>query len=221
MLAASAFVEGFLPVDRRPRTNVYVDGFNLYYGALKGTAYKWLDLDALFRRVLPHNEIHRIRYFTARVQPRPGNPNVHVRQQAYLRALTTIPQVTMHLGTFRQGEVRMKEAPPASGFVRVLKTEEKGSDVNLASQLLVDCFRDDFEVAVVGSNDTDLVTPIKFVVRDFGRPVGLVNPHAKPARALLKETTFYRQIRRGALAASQFPDEMQVSRSTITKPRGW
>tara|TARA_R110002072_G_scaffold29206_4_gene92759 strand:- start:564 stop:863 length:300 start_codon:yes stop_codon:yes gene_type:complete len=29
------------------RTCVYVDGFNLYYGALKRTPYKWLDLAAL------------------------------------------------------------------------------------------------------------------------------------------------------------------------------
>jgi hypothetical protein len=49
------------------RTNVYVDGFNLYYGCLKGTPYRWLDLEALCSRLLPTNSIHRIRYFTARV----------------------------------------------------------------------------------------------------------------------------------------------------------
>lgn len=49
------------------RTNVYVDGFNLYYGSLKGTAYKWLDPDALCQRLLPRNEVHRIRYFTAMI----------------------------------------------------------------------------------------------------------------------------------------------------------
>ena len=36
-----------------PTANVYVDGFNLYYGALKGSPYKWLDVDALFRTLLP------------------------------------------------------------------------------------------------------------------------------------------------------------------------
>lgn len=34
------------------RTRVYVDGFNLYYGCLKGTPWKWLNLVALFERVL-------------------------------------------------------------------------------------------------------------------------------------------------------------------------
>jgi len=36
------------------RTYVYVDGFNLYYSALKNTPYKWLDLRALFARILPN-----------------------------------------------------------------------------------------------------------------------------------------------------------------------
>jgi hypothetical protein len=47
-------------------TNVYVDGFNLYYGCLKGTPYKWLDLGALCQVLLPPNKIQRIRYFTPR-----------------------------------------------------------------------------------------------------------------------------------------------------------
>lgn len=55
-------------------TNVYVDAFNLYYGALRGTTCKWLDLDALCRRLLPKDQIHRIRYFTAYVSARPGDP---------------------------------------------------------------------------------------------------------------------------------------------------
>jgi hypothetical protein len=58
-------------------TNVYVDGFNLYYGGcLKGTSHKWLDLDVLCRTLLPNNELQRIRYFTARVKVRvpPGHP---------------------------------------------------------------------------------------------------------------------------------------------------
>jgi 6-hydroxy-3-succinoylpyridine 3-monooxygenase len=36
------------------RTRVYVDGYNLYYGCLKGTPYKWLDLLKLFeQQILP------------------------------------------------------------------------------------------------------------------------------------------------------------------------
>jgi hypothetical protein len=45
------------------KTTVYVDGFNLYYGAVKGTAYKWLNLNRLCQFLLPRNEITKIKYF--------------------------------------------------------------------------------------------------------------------------------------------------------------
>ena len=63
------------------KTNVYVDGFNLYYGCVKGTPHRWLDLAQLCRILLPSNRIHRIRYFTTLVQPRLDNPQQPERQQ--------------------------------------------------------------------------------------------------------------------------------------------
>ncbi len=49
----------------RQRTIIYIDGFNLYYGALKGTAYKWLNLERYFTMLRPHDNLHAIKYFTA------------------------------------------------------------------------------------------------------------------------------------------------------------
>ena len=54
------------------RTHVYVDGFNFYYGCVKGTPFKWLNFHELFRRLLPPNDIRAIKYFTARVEGRPA-----------------------------------------------------------------------------------------------------------------------------------------------------
>ncbi|SEU34124.1 NYN domain-containing protein [Nonomuraea wenchangensis] len=143
--------------------NVYVDGFNLYYGCLKGTSYKWLDLSALCRKLLPRDDITRIRYFTARITARPGDPDSPTRQDTYLRALGTIPQMSVHYGHFQETRPRMPLATPdPSGprTVKVIKTEEKGSDVNLASYLLLDSFHGDCDVAVVISNDSDLREPL-------------------------------------------------------------
>jgi hypothetical protein len=109
-------------------TNVYVDGFNLFYGALKGSPYKWLDLDALCRMLLPKDTINRIRYFTAKVSARPDDPQLPVRQESYLRALATVPKVSIHLGVFYVSTVRAYLAyPPPSGpkTVEIIKTEEK------------------------------------------------------------------------------------------------
>ena len=66
------------------KTNVYVDGFNLYYRCLRNTPYKWLDIHKLCQLILPKNSIHRIRYFTALVDARPNDPAQPQRQQAYL-----------------------------------------------------------------------------------------------------------------------------------------
>jgi hypothetical protein len=99
--------------------NVYVDGFNLYYGCLKGTPYKWLDLDALARRLEPRHQINRIRYCTAQISPRSDDPPRHNRQQYYLRALATVPHLAIHLGRFQQTTTRMPLAnPPEFGLAR-------------------------------------------------------------------------------------------------------
>jgi hypothetical protein len=115
------------------RTIVYVDGFNLYYGCLKGTPHRWLDLGALCSQMLrPHQRIVGIKYFTAWVQPRAGNPQQAQRQQVYLRALETVPNLSIHLGRFlSRPAVRRLEKPPKRGnpYRSVWITEEKGSDV--------------------------------------------------------------------------------------------
>ena len=208
------------------KTNVYVDGFNLYYGCVKGTPYRWLDLAQLCRILLPSDRIYRIRYFTALVQPRPDDPQQPERQQTYLRALRTIPNLSIHYGHFLSHVVRLPLAqPPAEGphTVEVVRTEEKGSDVNLATALLVDGFTHDFDAAVVVSNDSDLLEPIRVVREQLGRPVGILNPHPRKrrSRALFQVAIFWRQVGRRALQASQFPNIITDAHGTITKPRGW
>jgi uncharacterized LabA/DUF88 family protein len=206
------------------KTNVYVDGFNLYYGCLKGTPYRWLDLGKLCKNILKQHEIHRIRYFTARIQARADDPQAAQRQQAYIRALGTIPILSVHYGRFLVSRVRMPLADPPKGGSRtaeVLKTEEKGSDVNLATYLLVDAFESDYEAALIISNDSDLVEPIGLVRDKLAHPVGVVNPHSNVSHALRKSASFYRELRTGALAASLFPDELSDDKGTIRKPPSW
>ena len=103
----------------------------------------------------------------------------------------------------------------------VIKTEEKGSDVNLASHLLLDAFRKDCEAALVISNDSDLLEPIRIVRREFGMPVGVASPHARPSQVLLKEASFFRSIRAGALRSSQFPATLADAVGSFTKPPSW
>ena len=207
----------------RVATNVYVDAFNLYYGCLKGTPYRWLDLGALCRRLLPKDEIKRIRYFTATVSARPDNPHAPQRQQVYLRALETIPGLSIHYGHYLSHVTRMPLARPRRGArsVEVMKTEEKGSDVNLATFLLLDAFKSDCQVAVVISNDSDLKLPIEVAQHELGLRVGVVNPHPPERRSRALQPTFFKQIRTSALAACQFSPVLRDTRGEIRKPSRW
>ncbi len=208
-----------------PITNVYVDGFNLYYGCLKGTPYKWLDLRRLVSLLLPGQTIQRIRYYTARIRPLPGNPDAPIRQQVYLRALATIPGLTISYGHFLSSEATMPLAKPVPGgpkFAVVIKTEEKGSDVNLAADLLLDAVKHDCDSALVISNDSDLLGPIKIARREFGLKVGVAcAARRKPSVVLTKEADFLRKIRSGALQASQFPGVLTDAKGTFSKPTTW
>jgi hypothetical protein len=205
------------------KTNVYVDGFNLYYGAVRNTSFRWLDIHKLCRLLLPKNEIHRIRYFTALVQNTPNDPTKAQRQQTFIRALETLPNFSVHYGSFLASKVRMPLVNPTAleHNALVVKMEEKGSDVNLASLLLADAFRGDFEAAAVLSNDSDLVLPIKIVSTELHLPVGILNPHKRFSVELRKVATFRKQIRTGALKASQFPQTLTDANGTITKPAAW
>lgn len=205
-------------------TNVYVDAFNLYYGSLKGTPYRWLDLGALCARLLPKDEINRIRYFTATVSARPDNRDAPQRQQIYLRALESVPRLSIHYGHYLSHVARMPLAnPPRRGprTVEVVKTEEKGSDVNLATYLLLDAFQRDCDVAVVISNDSDLKLPIEVAQRVLGIRVGVVNPHPPQRRSRALQPTFFKQLRTSALAACQFPPVLADAKGEIRKPPRW
>lgn len=175
--------------------NAYIDGFNLYMGALiKNPAYKWLDLLKLCSEAMPQNSLNEVHYFTARVKERFQGDKAPARQHAYLRVLTD-QGVQVHLGKFRKDsdwtritathsssllepqlaghlgltEVAFKKAidaaRPDRPKTRVERFEEKGSDVNLASYLLRDAYLNKVTTQLVITGDSDLLTPMTFAVQ--------------------------------------------------------
>jgi len=214
-------------------TNIYIDGFNLYNGSVKNTPFKWLDLGALCARLLPGHQIKRIRYFTASVTAFPHDPNAPTRQDVYLRALATVPNLTIHKdGWFASNAVLLPQFPLAyrnpskpPQLVQVQRMEEKRTDVDLATHLLIDCFDNDFDEAAVISNDSDLVLPIYLVKAKFGKRIGVINPHPpdKMSGHLKRAADYhFRQINKSVLRACQFPPSVIDAQSrTITKPPSW
>ena len=203
-------------------TNVYIDGFNLYYGALKGTPYKWLDVAKLSQELLPNDTIQHIYYYTARVSARPHNPGAPADQQIYLRALRTIPNLSITYGHFLTHSVSMiltGSNPPKRVWVD--KTEEKGSDVNLAAHLLRDAFQKRFELAVIVTNDSDLAEPVRIVREKLGLPVGILNPHQHHSQVLKRLATFVKRVRQGHILASQFQATLHDEKEAFRKPSSW
>jgi hypothetical protein len=110
--------------------------------------------------------------------------------------------------------------PVSEENIRVVATEEKGSDVNLASRLLIDVFRRDCELAIVLTNDTDLVEPLR-LARELGLRVALLSPSENPARTLRDQADLVKKLRHGPLRASQLPVMLGDERGEIHRPRAW
>ena len=207
-------------------TNVYIDGFNLYYRALKDTPLRWLDLRKLAETLFPQDTIHRVCYFTARLDARPSNPGQAQRQLIYLRALSTLSGFEVYYGAFRSGVKRRPLAEPMPGLpthVLVRDSEEKGSDVNLATRLLVDGFNGEYEQAVVVSNDADFASAMRYVRDELRLRVALVNPDSKAAspRDLAHAATYVKRLWKSHLRRSQLPSTLADEVGSITKPAGW
>lgn len=208
------------------RAIVYIDGFNLYYGLLRNTPHRWLDLSAFARTLLPTYDIVLVRYFTARIKPLPWDTTGHYRQGAYLEALKSLPDVSVHLGEFRSNIVRRPLAdstrvPPDT--VTIIDTKEKGSDVNLASHLLLDGFRDRYAVAVVVSNDSDLLEPVRMAREELGKRVHIVFTGRQRRGSVFqgRVDNITRHVNTSVLQRSQLPETVQIGSRRVRKPREW
>nr|DAV82124.1 MAG TPA: hypothetical protein [Caudoviricetes sp.] len=211
------------------RVIAYIDGFNLFYSSLKGTKNKWLDLWSLCSSFLKDDqELVEVKYFSARVIAF-NNDNSRVdNQTVYLSALRTNPKIKIELGFFSVKPVNMPQAKPflennKIEMVEVIKTEEKGSDVNLAVSLAVDALQDKFDYAMLFSNDSDMAKSVKIVTKVCNKRVGLyIDSKAKSFKTLKENTTHTHKINKTYFSRHQFPDSIELSTGKIiTKPKSW
>lgn len=205
------------------RSIIYVDGFNFYYGTVRGTSHKWLNLERLFERLRPDDEIQVIHYFTALVAGS-HRPN----QECYLRALATLPKVNVILGKFKTRQIKCRVRACQHRGSRIFDaTEEKRTDVNIALQMLDDVHHDRTERIILVNGDSDLVPAVDLVKKESPKTQVLVYvPSRNPIRgaavelrsAADKNKTFPLQL----LPLSQFPSEVQDGRGgVIKKPASW
>lgn len=208
------------------RTFAYIDGFNLFYGSLKGGPHKWLDLCAYFDRTLPAPcTLVKVKYFTARVKPLPNNPDAPKRQDVYLRALRARLGAKLDVveGNFSIKDVWAATVADPAVKVKIIKSEEKGSDVNLAVELVNDGWLDLYDCAAVVSNDADIASAMRVAKQQLGKHVILYTPGAPKRRPMAALTKWsHRQIdvtqQDIALCQMQSPTPEGLTRPTDWDP---
>lgn len=143
------------------RVIVYVDGFNLYFGMMEaGFSYcRWLNIKSLAQNLLQNNQqLLDVKYFTARVT---NNPDKQKRQSTYLDALYN-EGVKIIYGQYQNNNLECHRC----GHIW-MAANEKMTDVNIATNILVDAYKDKYDMAMLISGDSDLVPPIKAVHENF------------------------------------------------------
>jgi uncharacterized LabA/DUF88 family protein len=222
-------------MDTRPSAAAYIDGLNLYKLRLsRNQSIRWVNLLTLIERLFPEYKIVKIHYFTAELRRTDNLSSQRLgRQKNYLRALRTLePVLDIHLGTFRADQRQLPAVPLALNEagddyrrVSVLKVEEKGSDVHLASRLIADSAKKTYQRQIVVSNDSDLVSAIAIATKEFGATVDLVLPLKEERRGSnhLRQQTLnqIRTISDDALKASQFDDNLTDMQGVFHKPKSW
>lgn len=206
-----------------PPTIVYIDGFNLYYGAVRGSAFKWLNLQRFFQLLRPADNILGIHYFTALVDG-PTRPN----QTVYLRALGTLPLVNVVLGKFKKKQVRCTNSACTFAGDRFFEVpEEKRTDVNIAVFLLDDAYQNKCGHSIVVSGDSDLVPAISLLkVRFPHKKVTVYVPSRNPKRGAAVELRSvadkHRTLPLNLLPFAQFPNPLPDGvGGFLHKPASW
>ena len=203
------------------RVRMYVDGFNLFYGLrAKGwRRYYWLDLHRLAKNLLrPGQRLEAVRYFTARVENDPRDPGKQARQNTYLEALATLPNMYIHYGYFQS---KSHQCYRCGATWRTY--EEKMTDVNIAVELLRDAQDNAFDSAILMSGDGDLAGPLLAVRERYPtKNVVVAFPPKRRSIAMTNAATAYFTVGRGRLHNSQLPP--QVTRAdgfVLARPPSW
>ena len=214
---------------KKSRTIIYIDGFNLYY-RVKHTPYKWLNLQKLSEAYLNLEQHHitKIKYFTALVK---GTLKDHLnitRQHIYLRALKTLPNLEIIFGQFKKRQITGLSLRYENGqyieeniLSAVSKWEEKESDVNIASHIIADAYEDEYDCAVLMSNDTDLKTPLIYVKEKVKKQIGIISPRRNIHMELINICDFRKAITNKVLEQCQFPEKMRDAKGEFFCPPKW
>jgi uncharacterized LabA/DUF88 family protein len=226
-------ISSVFPFEREPpiqRAIAYIDGFNLYFG-LRDSGLRrcyWLDLAKLSRNLMrAGQQIVLTKYFTARIsggtkhdapRRRRALDAKRKRQSDYLEALGTLPDLRMYEGHYLGKPVTCYKCGSS------WRThEEKMTDVQIATELLLDAFNDRLDMALIVSADSDLVPPIRAVKRQFPRKrIVVALPPGRTSVQLRKIAHASFSVSATTLEASLLPDAVETPGGfVLRRPSEW
>lgn len=224
------------------RTIAYIDGYNLYYGCLHGSPYKWLDVVTLCRNLVhaqnPASELVQVKFFTADVKSRLSRHGLQgqISQQSYHRALSgRYPSETLevikgyHITHRAKLPLYDKDKPVSiENKVAVWHTEEKQTDINIALHMVEDTIDRRCDQVMLFTSDSDLAPALAMVKRRAPTMhIGLVLPRREeeiraPNRTLSAIASWTRDaIRNDELESAQLPNMVSTHKKPAIKPEYW
>ena len=233
------------------RTRIYIDGYNFYYGCLKNTNYKWLDIQLLFEKQILPSTLFKLdgktaefellplstKYFTAKILPIAASANDSCSsQQNYHKALKFLHNGKLEIieGYYSCIQAKAKKVDPTNPRlnpkdclpITVWKIEEKQSDVNLALQAYHDAITDQVDHVVIVTNDTDIAPALKMIRDNTKVSIGLVIPTKPSVRRVNADLDQYSDwtrlhITEDELSLSQLPRVIHGPKTPISKPDTW
>jgi uncharacterized LabA/DUF88 family protein len=201
----------------KERVIAYIDGFNLYFGLLEANLeyYKWLDLHGLISNIMKHNqELVGIKYFTSRVN---NNPNKLQKQNTYLEALETTG-IDLFYGRYQLSEIDCHRC----GHVWA-DYNEKMTDVQIATHMMMDAYKDNYDTAMLISGDSDLVPPIRAIHEEFSKKrVFVLFPPKRHNQSVALSAKGSMTIGKKKIKDNQFPEEVEKNDGYVLKrPNEW
>ena len=208
----------------------YIDGFNLYYG-LRDSGFRryfWLDVHALSKRLIRKDQtLIGCKYFTARIggsRPTDGEEYAskrdakRSRQTMYLDALKVLREVTIFHGQFIESKKECLKC-----HATWWDAEEKMTDVSIATEMLVDAFANNYDVALLISADSDLVPPIEAIKKSHGhKRINVAFPPGRNSSYLKRAADGQCMIYKGTLRKCQLPEVVIAKNGyELKRPESW
>lgn len=202
----------------KKRTIVYIDGFNLYFGLLE-KGWKnllWLNLVNFSKSIIPpDNSFVQTKYFTSFIK---GDEKKVKRQRIFLRANQTLKNISFYYGQYKIKYWECSKCKHSTKF-----HIEKKTDVNIATQMLIDAFQDRFDLAILVSGDSDLSPPISAIRTIFpNKSIIVAFPPERVTQELIQVSNSAYYIGKNKFSTNQLPPRLTTKDGKILKrPNIW